>query len=304
VTEVDPRKRSVLLLNKSDFLPADLRLRWGEHLDSIGVEFAFFSALLEGEKVTGGDDDDDVAAGSGRAPHPADDLGAQPTGASFSVLSEGGDTGGAEDAASADAGVEDGSFVPPPSGKDSSASAEAAPAAVEQQTTDESVQAAGGAAETEPPTPSGAEEGVGGDASASGEGDGAAAAASARAAATDAAHTSPRASLEERCRLRSCVDLLSYLRDVAQSTRGPDDEGLPTIGMVGYPNVGKSSTVNALCAEKKVCAAVPRSPALTHPPALVWTTEYLKLTLFTCVTCVCQTKHTERSVAFLTYFHW
>lgn len=52
--------------------------------------------------------------------------------------------------------------------------------------------------------------------------------------------------------------------DSANDAKSADDEnadkattasvrkGPPTIGMVGYPNVGKSSTINALCTEKKV----------------------------------------------------
>lgn len=47
VLEVGPEKKSVLLLNKSDFLPLELRKKWGAYLDSIGVEFAFFSAKME-----------------------------------------------------------------------------------------------------------------------------------------------------------------------------------------------------------------------------------------------------------------
>lgn len=46
------------------------------------------------------------------------------------------------------------------------------------------------------------------------------------------------------------------LVEVIESFFKPEDhrvlEGITTIGFVGYPNVGKSSTINALLAEKKV----------------------------------------------------
>ncbi len=32
--------------------------------------------------------------------------------------------------------------------------------------------------------------------------------------------------------------------------------GVLTVGMVGYPNVGKSSTINVLCGEKKVTVSM------------------------------------------------
>jgi large subunit GTPase 1 len=43
-----------------------------------------------------------------------------------------------------------------------------------------------------------------------------------------------------------------------------DENGNPrrlVVGMIGYPNVGKSSTINALCNEKKV--AVSATPGKT-----------------------------------------
>lgn len=45
LTEMDPNKRMVLMLNKSDLLTDKMRLDWGAYLESKGIEFAFFSAL-------------------------------------------------------------------------------------------------------------------------------------------------------------------------------------------------------------------------------------------------------------------
>lgn len=65
--------------------------------------------------------------------------------------------------------------------------------------------------------------------------------------------------LEVRCRLRSAAQLVEFMGSIASKvvTTSKTDEKCdeivpPTVGMIGYPNVGKSSTINALCVEKKV----------------------------------------------------
>jgi len=50
--------------------------------------------------------------------------------------------------------------------------------------------------------------------------------------------------------LYSRQELLRFLKSLAKTTSGTD--GRVNIGMVGYPNVGKSSTINVLCGAKKV----------------------------------------------------
>ncbi len=85
VREVDPIKRNVLLLNKADLLSLEMRTAWAEYLQSAGIRFMFWSALLQNqaneraqaaEKAAeqakaqeAGDDDDDgfVAPVSGGA---------------------------------------------------------------------------------------------------------------------------------------------------------------------------------------------------------------------------------------------
>jgi large subunit GTPase 1 len=45
--ELDVRKRCILIINKSDFLTREAREQWGRYFDSINVEYVFFSAKQE-----------------------------------------------------------------------------------------------------------------------------------------------------------------------------------------------------------------------------------------------------------------
>ena len=85
VREVDPIKRNVLLLNKADLLSLEMRTAWAQYLQSAGIRFMFWSALLQNQEneraqaaekaaeqakaQEAGDDDDDgfVAPVSGGA---------------------------------------------------------------------------------------------------------------------------------------------------------------------------------------------------------------------------------------------
>ncbi|PIK55889.1 hypothetical protein BSL78_07223 [Apostichopus japonicus] len=54
-------------------------------------------------------------------------------------------------------------------------------------------------------------------------------------------------------------ELLELIRSVHKGKKV--EEGITTVGMVGYPNVGKSSTINALLQQKKVpVSATPEEP--------------------------------------------
>ncbi|KAF9431719.1 hypothetical protein BGZ76_011791 [Entomortierella beljakovae] len=50
VKEVDPRKRNLLLINKADYLTIKQRKRWADYFDSEGIRYTFFSAALAKER--------------------------------------------------------------------------------------------------------------------------------------------------------------------------------------------------------------------------------------------------------------
>lgn len=49
--ELDMTKSTILLLNKSDLLPLDIRTAWADFLDDLGVEYVFWSAVRAMEDV-------------------------------------------------------------------------------------------------------------------------------------------------------------------------------------------------------------------------------------------------------------
>ena len=56
---------------------------------------------------------------------------------------------------------------------------------------------------------------------------------------------------DESLRVLGCDDLVALFRRVGQGIAERNGTKL-VVGMVGYPNVGKSSTINVLCRQKKV----------------------------------------------------
>lgn len=61
VTDVDPRKNNLLLVNKADMLTANQRRAWAKYLKEAGIAYKFFSAFLakESNEAKTSDDEDD-----------------------------------------------------------------------------------------------------------------------------------------------------------------------------------------------------------------------------------------------------
>ncbi|CAE7892290.1 LSG1, partial [Symbiodinium sp. KB8] len=51
VAEVNPAKRCLLIINKADFLPLHLREAWASYLEGEGIDFLFFSAKAEADRL-------------------------------------------------------------------------------------------------------------------------------------------------------------------------------------------------------------------------------------------------------------
>ena len=53
--ELHPSKASLLLLNKADLLPPELRVAWADFFDAAGVRHAFWSAKAAADGVPAND---------------------------------------------------------------------------------------------------------------------------------------------------------------------------------------------------------------------------------------------------------
>jgi large subunit GTPase 1 len=176
ITEIDPAKRTILLLNKADLLSPELRRGWCDYFDEHGMEYLWWSAKTATEEV-------DAEAARMKVVKAAEDAQYM---AAFGDLPD--DLVQNAAALHADAGGES------DSGSDSGSDA------------GESI----------------------------------------------AVRRRPRAREDVLTR----TELMDVMERLAESAAGEGarlrrKDGRVCVGMVGYPNVGKSSTVNALVAAKK-----------------------------------------------------
>ncbi|KHJ83860.1 hypothetical protein OESDEN_16435 [Oesophagostomum dentatum] len=75
------------------------------------------------------------------------------------------------------------------------------------------------------------------------------------------ATASSSSSINGQLYLRTRDDLIQYLKDLGHVSDAPGSKPI-VVGMVGYPNVGKSSTINKLAGSKKV--SVSATPGKTR----------------------------------------
>ncbi|KAK2742308.1 hypothetical protein FQN57_005396 [Myotisia sp. PD_48] len=85
----------------------------------------------------------------------------------------------------------------------------------------------------------------------------------------------PQDSEDERTRIISVQELESLFIATAPSRKDAQGKDITTIGLVGYPNVGKSSTINALLGAKKV--SVSATPGKTKHFQTLYLTPKLLL---------------------------
>ncbi|EEC04864.1 conserved hypothetical protein [Ixodes scapularis] len=72
VTELDPLKQNLLILNKADYLNRKQREEWAKYLKSVGLQAVFFSALEQG-KATHESDESETGSSPNPSPEPSPD---------------------------------------------------------------------------------------------------------------------------------------------------------------------------------------------------------------------------------------
>eukprot|EP01116_Phalansterium_solitarium_P013334 TRINITY_DN30712_c0_g1_i1.p1 TRINITY_DN30712_c0_g1~~TRINITY_DN30712_c0_g1_i1.p1 ORF type:complete len:726 (-),score=289.15 TRINITY_DN30712_c0_g1_i1:389-2566(-) len=276
VHEVDPNKRNVLLVNKADFLTTSQRRKWSEHFDSEGIEHVFWSAGAEWERIqeAGKQAKEDAQEPDvlrieqgmlelmspkvrGAAPEPL--TGNRDKRVDHAAAVEAESHTDAAPAADVEV-IEDWSGGEEEFDEDEDDEEESAD--------DDAEDVSGDEEEPEPsaskgpkdsPAPAVVPEG------------GVASAVEPRSAVDEAPRAAalepeerPKSSRRDKSRIVTREELLQYLLSFQDAEDEYDEDGKVkrfVIGMVGYPNVGKSSTINVLCADKKV--AVSATPGKT-----------------------------------------
>eukprot|EP00049_Salpingoeca_infusionum_P018115 m.355830 g.355830 ORF g.355830 m.355830 type:complete len:674 (+) comp17352_c0_seq1:64-2085(+) len=238
VNEVDPQKLNLLLINKADLLTVGQREQWASYFKKNNISFVFFSAVLETEKHL-------IETEKELARLALEDM----TGVTDAVShmqdqdsdTEDGEGDEDEEDEEESEGDEEGEDVASPADVVAAAEAdtEAAVAALQQQASDEDEdgdEESDGEATIHAPSGYGPGSEEGQD----------------EKATPDVSHLTWRQQLEQHSMQLYDVDMLVDLFAKMGAGAVTEEHSKPTIGLVGYPNVGKSSSINAICKTKKV----------------------------------------------------
>ncbi|KXS17584.1 P-loop containing nucleoside triphosphate hydrolase protein [Gonapodya prolifera JEL478] len=246
-TPSSTKKRNLLLINKADFLTEAQRESWAAYFDSLGLRFAFFSAALakrtQEEETLGSNTE--VKEGSGET---MGSSGVDPRENRYGEADVDNSPDGASDGEEdEEPDVEEADDVEQPSADVEAADEESHPLELSAPGSRTYYLHPHSLSQMNAPAPS-------------------------------APYVEPTA--PSRTRILNAHDLLELIetecRAVAESVGDGPSKGKLTVGMVGYPNVGKSSTINALLGEKRV--AVSSTPGKTKH----FQTFHLSPTLILC----------------------
>jgi len=258
--EVDPSKKCAILMNKSDLLTEEQRRFWANYFQQRGMKVVFWSALAESEKIKNGEED--VIAEE--AEEEEDDDVDDEYGESEADSIDDDHDGDFDEDYDGDSDDDDDEWETESEEEISALSTEASkeldsPASSKPESKKKTRQISCSSSSSVDFV---VEDGLAGRV------------AGLELNSDDPALANSRNSPSKKPRRRRAllwdwdsggelVNAHRLLRFFASSCRGKDTkmEGVTTIGLVGYPNVGKSSTINAILKSKKV--AVSATPGKT-----------------------------------------
>jgi len=289
VTDIDPTKRSLLLVNKADLLSEEQRAQWADYLRCQGIDFIFWSAAAAQAELEEDARREKAGVAQQRLPRSQS---AKATGSELSARpGQGSATRGEGSAAVKEA--------PVPVRPEAAAGVgskeemredekETEQSADEDEDEDEDEDAmllrlagahTAARAAPRPPLQAEADQLVSGtDDSTDDEGeDEAPALAGLRGDGSGSLPTARHSATHVHTR----DELLDMLIELCPAGGvGPDGEPRLTVGLVGYPNVGKSSTVNVLVAAKKT--SVSATPGKTKHFQTLWVPDVESMLLCDC----------------------